>query len=101
MTPKNKNKRLEVYRGRPWSDVFLLDALEEIHNTPIVTITKKPRKNKPGAGRPRVGRTANLPRIRPEYYADLKAIAQRRGMTIALTLEGMIADDAWMTGGTK
>ena len=48
-----------------------------------------PRKRAPGAGRPAMGRTANLPRIRPEAHARLIAIADGHG--IAATLERLIA----------
>lgn len=48
---------------------------------------KTTRKNKPGAGRPKLGRTVNLPRITVEAHAMLKAHAERTGKGIAATIE--------------
>lgn len=45
------------------------------------------RKNKPGAGRPALGRTVNLPRITVAAHAMLKAHAERTGKGVAATIE--------------
>jgi len=50
----------------------------------------KGSKNKPGAGRPSLGRTVNLPRITVEAHAMLKAHADRTGKGIASTIEDLI-----------
>ena len=65
------------------------------------------RKNKPGAGRPKLGRTVNLPRITVAAHAMLKAHAERMGKGIAATIEdaaGMlnaIGPDAYKIEGEK
>ena len=51
---------------------------------------KPTRKNKPGAGRPKLGRTVNLPRITVAAHAMLKAHAERSGKGIAATIEELI-----------
>ena len=68
---------------------------------------KPARKNKPGAGRPALGRTANLPRITVEAHALLKAHAERMGEGIAATIEeaakmlNAIGPDAFKIEGKK
>jgi len=50
-------------------------------------------KNKPETrGRKSLGRTANLPRIRPEAYRRLLVIKDKTGGTVAGTLEKLIAE---------
>ena len=51
---------------------------------------KPTRKNKPGAGRPKMSRTVNLPRITVAAHAMLKAHAERDGKGIAATIEKLI-----------
>lgn len=50
------------------------------------------RKRAPGGGRKRTGitRTASLPKIRPEAYAELKKIATSRSLTVAGAIEWAI-----------
>jgi len=43
-------------------------------------------------GRKSLGRTANLPRIRPESYSRLLAIREKSAGTVAGTLERIIAE---------
>lgn len=60
-----------------------------------LTLAGTPRKRAPGAGRPSEGRTANMPRIKPQVYDRLARLAQHNSMTVAATLEsciGMCAD---------
>ncbi|MES2730085.1 MAG: hypothetical protein V4621_08345, partial [Pseudomonadota bacterium] len=57
--------------------------------TQLLTKAGAPRKRAPGAGQPSKGRTANLPRIRPEAYARLKELSA--GSTVAETLEKIIS----------
>ena len=47
-----------------------------------------------GAGQKPSGRTANMPRIKPDVYAKLKALAYHRGKSIADTVEYAIAETA-------
>lgn len=42
---------------------------------------------RPGAGRPKSGRTENLPRIKPEARNLLDAIQRRKGCTLAESIE--------------
>jgi len=51
---------------------------------------KTTRKNKPGAGRPKMSRTVNLPRITAEAHALLKSHAEQTGKGIAATIEVLI-----------
>jgi len=53
---------------------------------------KTPRKRAPGGGRKPMGRTANLPRIRPESHARLVSIATGAGEPVAATIERLIAE---------
>jgi hypothetical protein len=67
-----------------------IETRAEIHHDPAMSEPK--RKRAPGGGRKRTGitRTASLPKIRPESYAELKAIAAAREDTVAGALEWAI-----------
>ena len=65
------------------------------------------RKNKPGAGRPKMSRTVNLPRITVAAHALLKSHAERSGKGIAATIEeaakmlNALGPDAYKIEGEK
>lgn len=59
---------------------------------PSLTKSGQPRKRKEGAGRKPEGRTANLPRIKPEAHAKLVKLA--KGSTVAATIERLITQEA-------
>jgi len=68
---------------------------------------KTTRKNKPGAGRPKMSRAMNLPRITVAAHAMLKSHAERTGKGIAATIEeavkmlNAIGPDAYKIEGGK
>jgi len=67
----------------------------------------KGSKNKPGAGRPKMSRTVNLPRITVEAHSLLKSHADRTGKGIAGAIEeaakmlNAIGPDAYKIEGGK
>ncbi len=65
---------------------------------PKLTLAGEPRKRAAGAGRPSMGRTANLPRIKPESHGRLLKLAAHNKMSVAGTLEAAIGYCAEMAG---
>jgi hypothetical protein len=54
---------------------------------PKLTKAGTPRKRAPGAGRPNAGRTASLPRVRPEAHDAFKRHAEKNGLSLAEAIE--------------
>lgn len=51
-----------------------------------------PRKGAPNAGRPATGRTARLPRVRPETVKQAEALADRWQVKMAEAVERAISE---------